>query len=129
MQKSVNVLKVQLTKTVQEYDQESGEVGKNIQGYSLFSKQIIISDLEPKTIRKQVLEILEKNYIDFEKVKKGWIFEDSRLTFQTFEDAEGNTMDEQTEYFVDNDLYIEINDGEVTMEELKIIFPEIEFYN
>ena len=128
MKKPVNVLNVSVLKTVQEYDLQSGEVGKTIQGYSLFSKQVIVSDLEPDTIKSKVLEILEKNYIDFKKVKKGWIFEDSRLTFQTYEDAEGNTLDEEAEYFVDNDLYIEANDGEIIIQELQEIFPEIAVY-
>jgi len=128
MKKPVNVLNVSVLKTVQEYDLQSGEVGKTIQGYSLFSKQVIVSDLEPDTIKSKVLEILGKNYIDFERVKKGWIFEDSRLTFQTYEDANGNTMDIETEYFVDNDLYIEANEGEIIIQELQEIFPEISVY-
>ena len=128
MQKPVNVLNVSVLKTVNEYDLETGCVGDIMQGYSLFSKQVIISDLNPETIKEQVQKILEKNYIDFQAVQKGNIFEDSRLTFQTFEDSEGNTTDKATEYHVDNDLYIEANNGNITMEELKQIFPKISVY-
>jgi len=128
MQKPVNVLKVNMVKHVQKYDLETGEVGESIQEYSLFTKMMIIEDVQPETIKDYVLKILELNCIDFETVKKGNIFEDSRITFQTFEDAEGNTEDKETGYFIDNDLYIEVNEGNITMEELQEIFPEIPLY-
>ena len=128
MQKPVNVLKVNMVKHVQKYDLETGEVGESIQEYSLFTKMMIIEDVQPETTKDYVLKILELNCIDFETVKKGNIFEDSRITFQTFEDAEGNTEDKETGYFIDNDLYIEVNEGNITMEELQEIFPEIPLY-
>jgi len=129
MQKPVNVLNVELYKMVQEYSLETGEVGKAVNEYQLFTKQVIIQDLEPRTIRDEVQIILSKNYIEFDLVQKGNIFEESRLTFQTFEDAEGNTVeDEATEFMADNDLYIRVNGGEVSMEELQEIFPEIPLY-
>jgi len=128
MQNPVNVLKVNMVKHVQKYDLETGEVGESIQEYSLFTKMMIIEDVQPETIKDYVLKVLELNCIDFETVKKGNIFEDSRITFQTFENVEGDTMEKETEYFVDNDLYIEINEGNITMEELQEIFPEILFY-
>ena len=128
MQKPVNVLDVALMKHVQKYNLESGEVGESVQEYLLFNKQVIISDLNPTTIKGKVVEILDKNYIPFDTVKKGWIFEDSRLTFQTYENAEGLTMEEESPYFVDNNIYIEVNQGDITIDELKEIFPEIEIY-
>jgi hypothetical protein len=128
MNKPVNVLNVELHKTVSGYNLESGEVGTTIQGYILFKEQIVIDNVENETIRNKVIEIVEKNYVNFETVKTGVIFEESRICFQTFEDAEGYIVDKETEYFVDNDLYIEVNQGNVTTEELKAIFPEIEEY-
>jgi len=128
MQKPVNVLKVSMVKSVSHYDLESGEVGENIQEYTLFTKLMIIEDIEPETIKDYVVKILDLNCIDFKTVQKGNIFEDSRLTFQTFEDANGNEMDITTEYFVDNDLYIEVNEGNITMKELQEIFSEIPLY-
>ena len=128
MQKPVNVLNVNMIKLVQEYNLETGEVGKGISEYSLFNEQIIIPDLQPKTIKSAVLAILDKNCVDYEKVKQGRIFEESRITFQTFEDEDSYTVDKESPYFVDNDIYIEINEGKVTMDELQEIFPELENY-
>lgn len=129
MKNAVNVLNVNLIKMVQKYDLSTGEVGKTINEYSLFTKQVVIQDLEPKTIREEVLIILEENCVEYSLVQKGNIFEESRISFQTFEDEEANTIeDNETEFFIDNDLYIEINEGKVTMEELQEIFPEIPLY-
>jgi len=128
MQNAVNVLKVSLVKAVNHYNLKTGEVGENIQEYTLFTKLMVIEDTKPETIKDYVVKILDLNCIEFSTVQKGNIFEDSRITFQTFEDAEGNTQDKATKYHVDNDLYIEVNEGNITMEELKEIFPEIEFY-
>lgn len=129
MNKAVNVLNISLHKSISGYDMKTGEVGNNIQSYVLFNEQIIIPDLVCGTIKNKVREILDKNYIEFsEIVENGSIFEESRLTFQSFEDENGNTREKETPYFVDNDLYIEINQGNVNMDELKEIFPEISLY-
>lgn len=128
MKNAVNVLDVQMIKMVQNYDLSTGEVGKSINEYSLFKTQVIISDVEPETIKAEILNILEKNCIDYKNIKEGSIFEESRITFQTFEAEDGYVMEKETEFFVDNDLYIEINNGKVSMEELQEIFPEIPLY-
>jgi len=129
MEKPVNVLSIYLHKIVSRYDMENGEVGNNINSYVLFNEQIIIPDLIYSTIKNKVMEILDKNYIEFTQIEKhGSIFEESRLAFQTFEDENGYTEEKETPYFVDNDLYIEINQGNVNIEELQGIFPEIRPY-
>jgi hypothetical protein len=129
MNKPVNVLTISLHKSISSYNIETGEVGRNIQSYVLFNEQRIIPDLIHDTIKNKVKEILDKNYIELSQiVENGSIFEESRLAFQSFEDENGHTEDEQTPYFVDNDLYIEINQGSVSINELKEIFPEISLY-
>ncbi|HEY8891051.1 MAG TPA: hypothetical protein VIM70_12430 [Clostridium sp.] len=128
MKNSVNVLEVSLVKNVQDYDLSTGEVGASIQEYELFTKQVIIQDLEPETIRESILILLEENYIEFDLIQKGNIFEESRLTFQTFENTSGVTQEKETSFFVDNDLYIKVNQGDVSLEELQEIFPEIPLY-
>jgi hypothetical protein len=129
MNKPVNTIKINMIKTVSDYNLETGEVNGCIQMYSQFDKLYILPDGENKTIRERVLKTLYKECIEFSTIEKnGSIFEESRLTFQTFEDENGCTEYEETPYFVDNDLYIEINNGYVSMDELKEIFPEVSLY-
>lgn len=129
MNKPVNTIRVHMHKYVSDYNLKTGEVGTGIQSYQLFDRLEIIPDIQPLTIKEKVARILEKNYIDFSDVEKdGFIFDESRIDFQTFEDSEGCTEYKETPYFVDNSIYIEVNNGFVSMDELQEIFPEISMY-